>query len=62
MCNHFDSVINNVNCRKKLASHKYQYHYKYKQDKNNIEVFLKTNESIEYSVNKYKEKVDAIRK
>ena len=28
ICKHFESVVNNSNGKKHLASHKYQYHYK----------------------------------
>ena len=55
VCKNFDSVLNNFEGKKKLASHKYQFHYKSYKDTNvkNINVYLKTNESIENTVNKY---------
>jgi len=55
VCKHFDSVLNNFEGKKRLASHKYQFHYKFYKNSNikNINVYLKTNESIEDTVNKY---------
>ena len=53
VCNHFESVQNNSEGKKHMASHKYQYHCKCKSSRNEnnnnskIQIFLKTNESIE---------------
>ena len=49
VCNHFDSVVNDLNGKKHLASHKYQFHYKCKsmeKNKNKVQIFIKTSESI----------------
>ena len=51
VCKHFESVKNDCEGKKILASHKYQFHYKCKSMKkngdNNIKIFLKTNKSIQ---------------
>ena len=51
VCDHFDSVVNDSNGKKHLASHKYQYHFKYKN--NIVKIRLKTCESIEDTLQKY---------
>ena len=56
VCKHFDSVINNKEGKKQMASHKFQHHYKCNNNNNFIQIFLKTNECIENSLNKYEEK------
>ena len=56
VCKHFDSVINNKEGKKQMASHKFQHHYKCNNNDNFIQIFLKTNESIKNSLNKYEEK------
>jgi len=55
VCKHFESVLNNTEGKKRLASHKYQFHYKCYKNNNikNISVYLKTNESIEATVDEY---------
>jgi hypothetical protein len=50
VCSHFESVKNDSNGKKHLASHKYQYHCKCKsknKNNSNFQIFLKTTESIE---------------
>ena len=59
ICKHFESVKNDSNGKKHLASHKYQYHYKcnsMKKNTNSLQIFLKTNKSIEEVLEDYKNK------
>jgi hypothetical protein len=59
ICKHFESVKNDSSGKKHLATHKYQYHYKcnsMKKHINSLQIFLKTNKSIEEVLEDYKNK------
>jgi len=59
ICKHFESVKNDSVGKKHLATHKYQYHYKcnsMKKNINSLQIFLKTNKSIEEVLEEYKNK------
>ena len=59
ICKHFESVKNDYLGKRHLATHKYQYHYKcnsMKKTNNTLQIFLKTNKSIEEVLEDYKNK------
>ena len=56
VCNHFESVVNNLDGKKHLASHKYQYHCKCNKRNSKVQIFLKTKENIQNTLEKYMNK------